>query len=118
MELTVNGGRSIGTYTWDPVVELEYPRAFQTALVRALDRDRATKTFKYVYLGGAFTEQDQDKVLWFYTQGRRVRVCHLSHSDLSDHRATVIFSDQLSRGLPRRSFSSSDGRLRSWRRML
>lgn len=85
MKLTVNGDRSIGTYTWDPVVELEYPRAFQTALLTALDRDQA-KTFRYVYLGGAFTEQNQDKVLWFYALGRRVRVRSLPRCDLSDRR--------------------------------
>jgi hypothetical protein len=64
-------GRSIGTYNWDPVVELEYPEAFQKALVKVLD---PKKIFRYVYLGGAFTEQDQKKSLWLFTEGRRVRV--------------------------------------------
>jgi hypothetical protein len=63
--------RSIGTYNWDPVVELEYPEGFQNALLKVLDNKR---TFSYVYLGGAFTEPDQEKTLWFYSQGRRVRV--------------------------------------------
>ncbi|KAK5721412.1 hypothetical protein LTS12_027593, partial [Elasticomyces elasticus] len=35
-------GRSIGTYNWDKVVELEYPEAFQKALLNVLD---AKKTF-------------------------------------------------------------------------
>ncbi|RDW57616.1 hypothetical protein BP6252_13698 [Coleophoma cylindrospora] len=61
---------SIGTYTWDPVVELEYPESFQKALLKVLD---FKKTFTYVYLGGAFTEPDQEKTLWFYSEGRRVR---------------------------------------------
>ncbi|RDW56817.1 hypothetical protein BP5796_12884 [Coleophoma crateriformis] len=61
---------SIGTYTWDPVVELEYPEAFQKALLNVLG---VKKTFTYVYLGGAFTEPDQEKTLWFYSEGRRVR---------------------------------------------
>lgn len=73
MVLTVNGHRSIGTYNWNPVVELEYPRAFQTALLKVLDANK-TKTFRYVYLGGAFTEQDQDKALWFFAEGRHIRV--------------------------------------------
>ena len=65
------GTRSIGTYNWDPVVEIEYPEAFQKALLKTLD---VKKTFRYVYLGGAFTEQDQEKTLWFFAKGRRVRV--------------------------------------------
>jgi hypothetical protein len=65
------GGRSIGTYNWDSVVEIEYPAAFQEALLKVLD---VNKTFTYVYLGGAFTEEDQEKTLWFYSKGRRVRV--------------------------------------------
>lgn len=68
----LNGGkRSIGTYNWDPVVELEYPAAFQEALPKVLD---GKKTFRYIYLGGAFTEPDQEKNLWFFAKGRRVRV--------------------------------------------
>lgn len=66
-----NCGRSIGTYNWDSVVELEHPEAFQNALVKVLDVE---KTFRYVYLGGAFTETDQEKTLWWLAKGRRVRV--------------------------------------------
>lgn len=74
-------GRSIGTYNWDSVVELEHPEAFQNALVKVLD---VKKTFRYVYLGGAFTETDQEKPLWWLAEGRRVRVrLHLiSHRNL------------------------------------
>ncbi|EYE94844.1 putative nucleoside-diphosphate-sugar epimerase [Aspergillus ruber CBS 135680] len=61
---------SIGTYDWDPVVEIEYPEAFQKALLKVLD---AKKTFRYIYLGGAFTEPDQEKSLWFFSEGRHVR---------------------------------------------
>ncbi|KAH8597059.1 hypothetical protein B0O99DRAFT_740120 [Bisporella sp. PMI_857] len=61
---------SIGTYNWDPEVELEYPEAFQKALLKVLD---VKKMFRYVYLGGAFTEPDQEKSLWFYAKGRHVR---------------------------------------------
>ncbi|EXJ92088.1 hypothetical protein A1O3_00638 [Capronia epimyces CBS 606.96] len=63
---------SIGTYNWDSTVELEYPEAFQQALLKVLDV-HVNKPFTYVYLGGAFTEPDQEKTLWFYTKGRRVR---------------------------------------------
>jgi hypothetical protein len=71
----------MGTYNGDPVVELEYPEAFQKALLKVLD---VNKTFKYVYLGGAFTELNQEKTLWLYSQGRRVRVrpCPFPHTTL------------------------------------
>ena len=69
--MSADGERSIGTYDWDTVVELDYPEAFQQALLKVLD---VKKTFNYVYLGGAFTETDQEKTLWLYSKGRRVRV--------------------------------------------
>ena len=62
-------------------MELEYPEAFQEALLKVLDVKR---NFIYVYLGGAFTEQDQEKSLWFLPGARRLRVrpcqvplCHM-----------------------------------------
>ena len=69
----------MGTYNWDPVVELEHPEAFQQALLRFIDVKKM-KTFRYVYLGGAFTETDQEKSLWFLTEGRRMRVCRYPSS--------------------------------------
>ncbi|KIN02328.1 hypothetical protein OIDMADRAFT_53837 [Oidiodendron maius Zn] len=69
-DISADGGRSIGTYNSDPVVELEYPEAFQEALLKVLDVKR---NFIYVYLGGAFTEQDQEKTLWFLPGARRLR---------------------------------------------
>ena len=71
MWLELTDDRSIGTYNWDPVVELDYPAAFQNALLKVID---GKKSFNYVYLGGAFTEPDQEKSLWFFSEGRRVRV--------------------------------------------
>jgi hypothetical protein len=70
-DMSSNRGRSIGTYSWDPVVELDYPEAFQQALLKVVDPN---KQFRYIYLGGAFTEADQGKTLWFFAGGRRVRV--------------------------------------------
>jgi hypothetical protein len=87
--VSANGGRSIGTYNWDPVVELEYPAAFQEALLKVLD---GKKTFRYVYLGGAFTEQDQEKNLWFYAKGRRMRVCFLTHFITTTVSFFVVFT--------------------------
>lgn len=53
-------------------MELDYPEAFQKALLKTLN---VMKTFRYVYLGGAFTETDQTKNLWFLTEARKMRVC-------------------------------------------
>lgn len=83
-----NCGRSIGTYHWDPVVEIEYPEAFQQALLKILD---AKKTFRYIYLGGAFTEPDQEKSLWFFAKGRHVRVC--PHNTFILYSVTVLYTD-------------------------
>ena len=58
-------------------MEIQYPGAFQQALVKVLD---TRKTFNYVYLGGAFTELDQDRSLWLFVNGRRVRVCSPANS--------------------------------------
>lgn len=68
--IITNCRRSIGTYNSDPVVELEYPEAFQQALLKVLD---VKNKFTYVYLGGVMTEPDQEKTLWFF-KGRHVRV--------------------------------------------
>jgi hypothetical protein len=101
-DIGADGARSIGTYNWDTVVELEYPEVFQTALLKVLD---AKKTFKYIYLGGAFTETDQEKKLWFYSEGRRVRVrfC-LSSCDCLPLFCVGILT--LPRDLPRRNYKS------------
>ena len=40
--MSAEGGRSIGTYNWDPVVELEYLEAFREELLKILD---VKKTF-------------------------------------------------------------------------
>lgn len=63
--------RSIGTYDGDPVVELEYPKAFQEVLLKAISPMRK---FRYVYLGGGLTETNQEKTLWLFSGGRRGRV--------------------------------------------
>lgn len=93
-----NRGRSIGTYNWDPVVEIEYPEAFQEALLKVLD---VKKTFRYIYLGGAFIEPDQEKSLWFFAKGRHVRVCPYNTSILCG--ITVLYAD-FSQGLAQTNF--------------
>lgn len=53
------------------MVELDYPEAFQQALLKVLD---TKKKFRYVYLGGAFTVEDQERNLWLFKEGRLLRV--------------------------------------------
>lgn len=67
----------MGTYNWSAIVEIDYPEIFQQALVKTLPRPRS---FKYIYLGGAFTVQDQEKSLWMFETGRKVRVRILENS--------------------------------------
>ncbi len=106
--MSADSGRSIGTYNWDPVVELEYPEAFQEALLKVLD---VKKTFTYVYLGGAFTEPDQEKTLWFYSEGRRVRVrpCPFPYNAFHSPSCDML---TLLRGLPRQNSWSLESRTR------
>jgi hypothetical protein len=94
-----NNGRSMGTYNWDAVVELEYPEAFREALSKVLD---VKKTFTYVYLGGAFTEPDQDKTLWFLSKARHVRVRHCPFPYNAFRSLLCGMLTQL-RGLPRQN---------------
>jgi hypothetical protein len=81
-------------------VEIEYPEAFQQALLKVLD---VKKTFRYVYLGGALTESNQEKKLWFYAKGRHVRVCpHLFRYRASCSLECYMLTPR--RGLPRQIF--------------
>jgi len=106
--ISADGGRSIGTYNGDTVVELEYPEAFQKALLKILN---VKKTFTYVYLGGAFTETDQEKTLWFFSKGRRVRVrpCPFTYNAFYSALFDIL---TVVRGLPRRNSWSSGSRTR------
>jgi len=61
---------AIGTYNGSMLVDVEYPLAFANSMQTLSDH---TKPFKYVHLGGAFTEMDQEKTLWFLQRGRRTR---------------------------------------------
>jgi len=60
---------AMGTYDGRFDVEVEYPTAFAKAI---LQEKRGGK-FRYVHLGGAFTEEDQEKSLWFLPTARRGR---------------------------------------------
>lgn len=62
----------MGTYNGDVVVEVEYPLAFAKAFATTLPS--STGKFRYVHLGGALTERDQEKHLWYLQTARRARV--------------------------------------------
>ena len=65
----------MGTYDGKFEVEVEYPTAFAKAILQGKRGER----FRYVHLGGAFTEEDQEKSLWFLPAARRGRVCYSSY---------------------------------------
>lgn len=65
----------IGTYTGDEKVDIELPLAFLKAVTT---RSRGSELFRYVHVGGAFTEPppkkgQEPRALWYFTNGRRVR---------------------------------------------
>ncbi|KAI9644287.1 hypothetical protein NHQ30_007643 [Ciborinia camelliae] len=65
----------LGTYNGDEKVDIEYPLAFIKAIKT---RPPGSTQFRYVQLGGAFTEPppkegQKERSLWYYANGRRVR---------------------------------------------
>ena len=64
--------RCMGTFSGDRVVEIDYPLAFANAMAKIIPAHK--KKFRYVYLGGALTEPDQEKRLWYLQTARRFRV--------------------------------------------
>lgn len=72
----------MGTYDGNFEVEVEYPTAFAKAILQGKTGGRR---FRYVHLGGAFTEEDQEKPLWFLPAARRGRVCYSSYPSCSLH---------------------------------
>ncbi|KAI2488403.1 NADH-flavin reductase [Pyrenophora tritici-repentis] len=64
---------AMGSYTFDEDVNYAYPIAFQSALSKRLARNGNTEKFKWILLGGAFTEPDQTRFLYFLTGQRRTK---------------------------------------------
>ena len=65
----------MGTSTGNERVDIEYPITFIKAIKT---RPSSLQPFRYVQLGGAFTEPppkngEKERSLWFYANGRRVR---------------------------------------------
>lgn len=65
--------RAMGTYDGNPVVEVEYPTAFAQAFLRG-KREKTGKKFRFVFLRGAYTVEDQEKSLWFMSTARKGNV--------------------------------------------
>ncbi|KAF2626236.1 hypothetical protein BU25DRAFT_412065 [Macroventuria anomochaeta] len=59
------------TTAGDPVLELEYPRAFANAIAPSLASHG--KRFRYLHLSGAFVERDQKKSLWMKADARKTK---------------------------------------------
>lgn len=64
--------RCMTTTAGDPVLELQYPKAFATAFAPTLSRHG--KAFRYLHLSGAMVEQDQNKALWMAPTMRKIKV--------------------------------------------
>ena len=73
----------MGSSDGNPDVDLEYPMAFQRALIK----DRETHCgadvprFTHVHLSGRFVVQDQDASLYFLSARRKIKV-RFSHGCL------------------------------------
>lgn len=66
---------AIGTYTYDPDVNMNYPLSFQSVLVeksKSCARE-GKRQFRFILLGGAFTETDQSRALYFLPEQRRMK---------------------------------------------
>jgi hypothetical protein len=61
------------TTAGDPVLELEYPRAFADAIAPSIAS--GGKRFRYLHLSGAMVERDQKKPLWMKANVRKIKVC-------------------------------------------
>ena len=65
----------LGTFNGDERIDIEYPLTFIKAIKT---RPLGSTPFRYVQLGGAFTEPppkegEKERSLWYYANGRRIR---------------------------------------------
>lgn len=60
------------TTAGDPVLELEYPKAFANAFASTLAHDG--KCFRHLHITGAMVEREQDRTLWMKSAVRKVKV--------------------------------------------
>ncbi|KFA60324.1 hypothetical protein S40285_07665 [Stachybotrys chlorohalonatus IBT 40285] len=68
----------LGDWEGQPEVVLDYPLAFQNALINLRRRtaDGEQRSFRYVHLSGKLTEQDQSKSLYFFAENRKLKGVH------------------------------------------
>ncbi|CAG8953776.1 hypothetical protein HYFRA_00006667 [Hymenoscyphus fraxineus] len=66
------------TYTGNPITEVQYPLAFADAFLRSQrESQRKSSTtekkdkFRFVFLRGAYTVEDQERSLWWMGMARR-----------------------------------------------
>ncbi|KZM18965.1 hypothetical protein ST47_g9895 [Ascochyta rabiei] len=65
---------AVGTYDYNEDVNLHYPLAFQEQLAKRLqERAGANGKFRFILLGGAFVEPDQQRWLYFLGAQRRLK---------------------------------------------
>jgi hypothetical protein len=62
----------MGTTAGDKTLEIDYPLAFGNEFSKTLTE--TNKPFRYIHLSGAATERDQEKVLWFKAEMRKMKV--------------------------------------------
>lgn len=60
------------TTAGDPMLELEYPKAFAEAFASTMPVD--SKRFRYLHLSGGMVERDQEKSLWMKGSMRKIKV--------------------------------------------
>jgi hypothetical protein len=66
------------TTAGDPLLELEYPRAFAEAIMSTMVEDK--NKFRYLHLSGGMVERDQSRALWIKSSMRKIKVCSLSQA--------------------------------------
>ncbi|KAF1834144.1 hypothetical protein BDW02DRAFT_352065 [Decorospora gaudefroyi] len=64
---------AMGTYDLNEDVNLNYPLAFQERIATRLRRDGKTARFRFILLGGAFTETNQSRRLFLLWDQRRMK---------------------------------------------
>ncbi|KAI0460570.1 hypothetical protein F5B21DRAFT_452323 [Xylaria acuta] len=64
---------TMGSYKGSRAADLEYPLAFLESMARVLETKSTRRRFRYVHLGGMFTQRDQEKKLFFLDYPRKIR---------------------------------------------
>jgi hypothetical protein len=73
MVMNADVPRCMTTTAGDPVLELQYPKAFAEAIMPTLPK--VGKRFRYLHLTGAMVERDQARSLWLKSDVRKIKVC-------------------------------------------